>query len=84
VVNPSDDALAVRNSISRSSSLVDLRYFLVLALRSCRRERFLTISIMLTLGVGFAAVFSILHVLSGDPIPSSRSAVSPREASCVD
>ena len=60
----------------RSSSLLDLRYFLVLALRSFRRDRFLTISIMLTLGVGIAAsmtVFSILHVLSGDPIPEKSA-----------
>jgi putative ABC transport system permease protein len=64
------------SAISRSSSLVDVRYFLVLALRSFRRDRFLTISIMLTLGVGIAAsmtVFSILHVLSGDPIPEKSA-----------
>lgn len=62
--------------ISRSSSLVDLRYFFLLALRSCRRDRFLTISIILTLAVGIAAsmtVFSILHVLSGDPIPQKSA-----------
>ena len=66
----------MRSPISRSSALVDLRYFLVLALRSFRRDRFLTISIMLTLGVGIAAsmtVFSILHVLSGDPIPEKSA-----------
>ncbi len=64
------------SAINRSSSLVDLRYFLLLALRSFRRDRFLTISIMLTLGVGIAAsmtVFSILHVLSGDPIPEKSA-----------
>jgi putative ABC transport system permease protein len=64
------------SAISRSSSLVDLRYFLLLALRSFRRDQFLTISIMLTLGVGIAAsmtVFSILHVLSGDPIPEKSA-----------
>src|SRR5580704_2813613 len=63
-------------AVSRSSSLADLRYFLLLALRSFRRDRFLTISIMLTLGVGIAAsmtVFSILHVLSGDPIPEKSA-----------
>jgi len=64
------------SAINRASSLVDVRYFLVLALRSFRRDRFLTISIMLTLGVGIAAsmtVFSILHVLSGDPIPEKSA-----------
>jgi putative ABC transport system permease protein len=64
------------SAVSRSSSLADLRYFLLLALRSFRRDRFLTISIMLTLGVGIAAsmtVFSILHVLSGDPIPEKST-----------
>src|SRR5580704_8576031 len=63
-------------AVSRSSSLADLRYFLLLALRSFRRDRFLTLSIMLTLGVGIAAsmtVFSILHVLSGDPIPEKST-----------
>lgn len=56
--------------------MADLRYFLLLALRSFRRDRFLTISIMLTLGVGIAAsmtVFSILRVLSGDPIPEKSA-----------
>src|SRR5580658_10071019 len=64
------------SAVSRSSSLADLRYFLLLALRSFRRDRFLTLSIMLTLGVGIAAsmtVFSILHVLSGDPIPEKST-----------
>ncbi|HTV78099.1 MAG TPA: ABC transporter permease [Steroidobacteraceae bacterium] len=53
-----------------------LRYFVLLALRSFRRDLFLTITIMLTLGVGIAAsmtVFSILHVLSGDPIPEKSA-----------
>jgi putative ABC transport system permease protein len=63
-------------AITRPASRLDLRYFLLLALRSFRRDRFLTISIMLTLGVGIAAsmtVFSILHVLSGDPIPEKSA-----------
>src|SRR5665213_263475 len=64
------------SAVSRSSSLADLRYFVLLALRGFRRDRFLTISIMLTLGVGIAAsmtVFSILHILSGDPIPEKST-----------
>ena len=59
-------------STNRSSSADTLGYFVLLALRSFRRDRLLTISIMLTLAVGIAAsmtVFSILHVLAGDPIP---------------
>src|SRR5580692_9393926 len=64
------------SAIRRSLKLADLRYFLILALGSFRRDRFLTISIMSTLGVGIAAsmtVFSILHVLSGDPIPEKSA-----------
>ncbi len=57
----------------------NLRYFLLLALRSFRRDRLLTISTVLTLGVGIAAsmtVFSILHVLAGDPIPGKSTGCS--------
>ena len=64
------------SALGSTSHLGDLRYFLLLALRSFRRDRFLTLSIILTLGVGIAAsmtVFSILHVLSGDPIPQKSA-----------
>ena len=64
------------SSTNRTSSAAPLGYFVLLALRSFRRDRFLTLSIVLTLGVGIAAcmtVFSILHVLAGDPIPQKSA-----------
>jgi len=49
------------------------RYYLLLGLRSLRRNPALTTLMVLTLAIGVAASIStltILHVMSGDPIPS--------------
>ena len=49
------------------------RYYLLLGLRSLRRNPALTALMILTLAIGVAASIStltILHVMSGDPIPS--------------
>jgi len=51
-------------------------YYFKLGLRSLRRNRFLTALMVLTLAVGVAASVStltILHVMSGDPIPEKSS-----------
>src|SRR4051812_20480488 len=48
------------------------RYYLLLGLRSLRRNPALTALMVLTLAVGVAAsiaTLAILHVMSGDPIP---------------
>src|SRR4051812_24536702 len=48
------------------------RYYLLLGVRSLRRNPMLTALMVLTLAVGVAASISaltILHVMSGDPIP---------------
>ena len=50
-----------------------LRYYLMLGLRSLRRNPALTALMLVTLAVGVAASIStltILHVMSGNPIPS--------------
>src|SRR3954471_16899605 len=52
------------------------RYYLLLGLRSMRRNPMLTALMVLTLAVGVAASIStltILHVMSGDPIPGKSS-----------
>lgn len=52
------------------------RYYLVLGLRSLRRNPALTALMVITLAIGVAASIStltILHVMSGDPIPSKSS-----------
>jgi len=49
------------------------RYYLMLGLRSLRRNPALTALMVVTLAIGVAASVStltILHVMSGDPIPS--------------
>jgi len=51
-------------------------YYFKLGVRSLRRNRFLTALMVLTLAVGVAASVStltILHVMSGDPIPEKSS-----------
>lgn len=51
-------------------------YYFKLGVRSLRRNRFLTALMVLTLAVGVAASVStltILHVMSGDPIPQKSS-----------
>src|SRR3954468_20023257 len=48
------------------------RYYLLLGVRSLRRNPALTALMVLTLAVGVAAsiaTLTILHVMSGDPIP---------------
>ncbi len=48
------------------------RYYFMLGLRSLRRNPALTALMVLTLAIGVAASMStltILHVMSGDPIP---------------
>ena len=50
-----------------------LHYYLLLGVRSLRRNPALTALMVLTLAIGVAASIStltILHVMSGDPIPS--------------
>lgn len=50
-----------------------LSYYLMLGVRSLRRNPYLTALMVLTLAIGVAASVStltILHVMSGDPIPS--------------
>jgi putative ABC transport system permease protein len=52
------------------------RYYLLLGLRSLRRNPALTALMVITLAIGVAASIStltILHVMSGDPIPSKSS-----------
>ena len=53
------------------------RYYFLLGLRSLRRNPVLTALMVLTLAVGVAASMStltILHVMSGDPIPHKSDA----------
>ena len=57
------------------------RYYLLLGLRSLRRNPALTALMIITLAIGVAASISaitILHVMSGDPVPSkSKRLVVP-------
>src|SRR5471032_1279103 len=53
-----------------------LRYYFMLGLRTLRRNPALTALMVLTLAIGVAASVStltILHVMSGDPIPHKSS-----------
>jgi putative ABC transport system permease protein len=54
------------------------RYYLDLALRSFRRNRVLTVLMVLALGLGIGAsitTLAVLKLLSGDPIPQKSARV---------
>ena len=51
-------------------------YYLDLALRSLKRNRVLTVLMVLAIAVGIGAcmtTLTVVHLLSGDPIPSKSS-----------
>ncbi len=63
------------------------RYYFQLGLRSLRRNPMLTALMVLTLSVGVAtsmATFTVLYVMSGDPIPhKSRPPVRAAHGQCA-
>ena len=57
-------------------------YYLRLALRALRNSPVLTALMVLALAVGIGAsmtMLTVLHVLSGDPLPGRSSAVLPAD-----
>ncbi|MGF6709934.1 hypothetical protein QFZ41_000898 [Luteibacter sp. W1I16] len=54
-------------------------YYLELALRSLRRSRALTALMILAQGIGASmTTLTVLHVLSGDPLPGRSGSIFPR------